>query len=46
MTQEVFEALLRSGKRFRSRTPAGLLLRSPSTSAKTSTGPSAGRRCP
>ena len=47
VAQEVFEALLRSGKRFRE--PEHLrawLLRSPSTSAKTSTGPSAGRRCP
>ncbi len=47
MTQEVFEALLRSGKRFRE--PEHLrawLLRVTVNKCKTSTGPSAGRRCP
>lgn len=47
VTQEVFEALLRSGKRFREPNTCGPgCCGSPSTSAKTSTGPSAGRRCP
>ena len=46
VTQEVFEALLRSGKRFREPEHLRACCGSPSTSAKTSTGPSAGRRCP